>query len=79
MSAIALMAVGLGAFTLGYLFYSRFISERVFQLSSDFRTPAHVQEDGVDFVPRQRHDRPTADGRDRSLLGGSLPEQGGDK
>ena len=54
MSAIALMAVGLGAFTLGYLFYSRFISERVFQLSGDFRTPAHAQEDGVDFVPTNK-------------------------
>jgi len=54
MSAIALMTVGLGAFTLGYLLYSRFISERVFQLDSAFRTPAHVQEDGVDFVPTNK-------------------------
>ncbi len=54
MSAIGLMVVGLGAFTVGYLFYSRFISERVFQLSPDFRTPAHVQEDGVDFVPTNK-------------------------
>ena len=54
MSAILLMAIGLGAFTVGYIFYSRFISERVFQLSSDFRTPAHTLEDGVDFVPTNR-------------------------
>ena len=54
MSAIALMVVGLGAFTVGYLFYSRFISERVFQLDPNFTTPAHVQEDGVDFVPTNR-------------------------
>jgi carbon starvation protein len=54
MSAIALMAVGLGAFALGYVLYSRYISERVFQLSPDFETPAHAQEDGVDFVPTNR-------------------------
>ena len=40
MSAILLMAVGLAAFTIGYLFYSSFIAERVFKLSSEFRTPA---------------------------------------
>jgi carbon starvation protein len=55
MSAIVLMAVGLGAFAVGYLFYSRFIAERIFQLDADFRTPAHVQEDGVDFVPTNRY------------------------
>ena len=54
MSAILLMVTGLAAFTLGYLFYSRFISERVFQLSADFQTPAHAKEDGVDFVPTNK-------------------------
>lgn len=54
MSAIALMIVGLGAFTLGYLFYSRFIAERVFQLDPGFQTPAHAKEDGVDFVPTNK-------------------------
>jgi carbon starvation protein len=54
MSAILLMAVGLGTFAVGYMFYSRFISERVFQLSSDFETPAHALEDGVDFVPTNK-------------------------
>ena len=54
MSALVLMVVGLGAFTTGYLLYSRFISEHIFRLDSEFRTPAHVQEDGVDFVPTNR-------------------------
>lgn len=54
MSAIALVAIGLGAFALGYIFYSKFISERIFQLDPDFETPAHVQEDGIDFVPTNR-------------------------
>ena len=54
MSALVLMVVGLGAFTAGYLLYSRFISEHIFRLDPEFRTPAHVQEDGVDFVPTNR-------------------------
>ena len=54
MSAIVLTVVGLGVFALGYVFYSRFISERVFALDAEFRTPAHVQEDGIDYVPTNR-------------------------
>jgi carbon starvation protein len=54
MSAILLAVVGLGAFALGYAFYSRFISDRIFQLDPGFETPAHAQEDGVDFVPTNR-------------------------
>jgi carbon starvation protein len=54
MSAILLVVVGLGAFTLGYIFYSRFIAERIFRLDPDFETPAHAREDGVDFVPTNR-------------------------
>ena len=54
MSAIVLTVVGLGVFALGYVFYSRFISERVFALDAEFHTPAHVQEDGIDYVPTNR-------------------------
>jgi carbon starvation protein len=53
-NAILLMVVGLGAFALGYVFYSRFISDRIFRLDPDFETPAHAREDGVDFVPTNR-------------------------
>jgi carbon starvation protein len=54
MSAIVLVLVGLGAFTLGYVLYARFISETIFRLDPDFVTPAHALEDGVDFVPTNR-------------------------
>jgi len=54
MNAILLMVVGLGAFVLGYIFYSRFISNQIFRLDPNFETPAHAQEDGVDFVPTNR-------------------------
>ncbi len=55
MSSIALLIVGLAAFFTGYQFYSRYISKRIYQLDPDFKTPAHTFEDGVDFVPTNRH------------------------
>jgi len=54
MSAIALMLIGLGAFGLGYVFYSRFIARHVYALNDDRPTPAHTLEDGVDYVPTNR-------------------------
>jgi len=55
LSAIALLVVGLSALLTGYLVYSRYIARRIFQLDPTFRTPAHVYEDGVDFVPTNKH------------------------
>ena len=55
MSAIALLVVGLLAFLAGYHIYSRYISRRIYQLDPDFVTPAHELEDGVDYVPTNRH------------------------
>ncbi|MFQ5704351.1 MAG: carbon starvation protein A [Gemmatimonadales bacterium] len=55
MSSIALLVVGLLAFLAGYQIYSRFIAERIFRLDPDFKTPAHEFEDGVDFVPTNKH------------------------
>ena len=55
MSAIVLLVVGLSAFLTGYLVYSRFIARRIYRLDPDFVTPAHRFEDGIDFVPTNRH------------------------
>lgn len=54
MNALVLMAIGLVSFYLGYRFYSKFISEKVFRLDPEYKTPAHELEDGVDFVPTDR-------------------------
>ena len=54
MSAVVLVIVAVSAFGLGYRFYSKFISKKVFGLDPDFRTPAHELEDGVDYVPTNR-------------------------
>lgn len=55
MSAIALLVVGLSAFLTGYLVYSRYIAQRIYRLDPLYRTPAHEFEDGVDYVPTNRH------------------------
>ncbi|WP_340162428.1 MULTISPECIES: carbon starvation CstA family protein [Halomonadaceae] len=49
---MALMAFAV--FFLGYRYYSRFLAERLFQLSPDYRTPARRYEDSVDFVPTNK-------------------------
>jgi carbon starvation protein len=54
-SAIVLLVVGVSAFLTGYLVYSRYIARRIYQLDPDFVTPAHQFEDGVDFVPTNKH------------------------
>jgi carbon starvation protein len=54
-SAIALLVVGLLAFLTGYHVYSRYISRRIYQLDPDFVTPSHEFEDGVDYLPTNRH------------------------
>lgn len=54
MSAILLMVVGLGVMSLGYLFYSKFIAQKIYRLDPDFVTPAHEMRDGVDYVPTNK-------------------------
>ena len=45
--------VGL-ALVAAYLFYSRWLSRRVFELSDDVRTPAVELDDGADYVPTKK-------------------------
>ena len=41
-------------YALGYLVYARFLSRKVFGLRPHVTTPAHLLEDGVDYVPTRR-------------------------
>ena len=41
MSAIVLVVLGLGGMAVGYIFYSRFIAEKIYQLDDSIPTPAH--------------------------------------
>ncbi|RLQ90861.1 carbon starvation protein A [Planomicrobium sp. Y74] len=54
MNAIALAAIGLFIFALGYRFYSKFVAEKIFRLDPNYVTPAHKYKDGVDFVPTNK-------------------------
>ncbi|MDA0667967.1 MAG: carbon starvation protein A [Planctomycetota bacterium] len=44
-------AIALLGYFLGYRYYSAWLAKRVFQLDASAVTPAHAQEDGIDFVP----------------------------
>ncbi|WP_404405887.1 carbon starvation protein A [Jeotgalibacillus malaysiensis] len=54
MNAIALAAIGLFVFVLGYRFYSKFVAEKIYRLDPNYVTPAHRYKDGVDFVPTNK-------------------------
>ncbi|HVL99452.1 MAG TPA: carbon starvation protein A [Egibacteraceae bacterium] len=55
MPAIVVVAVVLSAFALGYRYYSSYVADKVYALDPAFVTPAHEFEDGVDYVPTNRH------------------------
>lgn len=55
MNAVTMLLFGLAMLALGYLFYSKFIAEKIYRLDPDFRTPAHEFRDGVDFVPTNKY------------------------
>lgn len=54
LNAIALAAIGIFIFILGYRFYSKFVAEKIFRLDPNYVTPAHQYNDGVDFVPTNK-------------------------
>jgi carbon starvation protein len=51
LSPVVVVALAFLAYAAGYRFYSRWLARRVFRLDPAAVTPAHSQEDGVDFVP----------------------------
>jgi carbon starvation protein len=55
LSSILLLTIGLAAYLAGYRYYSGYIARRVYRLDPSFVTPAHELEDGVDYVPTNRH------------------------
>ena len=55
MNAIVLLVIGIAAFLTGYRVYSRYIARHIYRLDPDFVTPSHEFEDGVDYVPTNRH------------------------
>jgi carbon starvation protein len=54
MSATAAVLLCFLFYALGYSVYSRFLARKVFELRPLAVTPAHAQEDGIDYVPAHR-------------------------
>ena len=75
MNAIVVMLLGLGAMFLGYVFYSKFIAEKIYKLDPNFKTPAHEFEDGVDFVPTNKY---VLWGHHFTSVAGAAPSLSGD-
>ena len=51
MNAFPIMLATLCRFTLGYRYYSAFIAAKVVVLDDHRITPAHLYEDGHNYVP----------------------------
>jgi carbon starvation protein len=55
MNAALLALIVFTAFAVGYRFYSRFLSTRIFALGEQETVPARDLEDGIDYVPTRKH------------------------
>ncbi|MFW6009781.1 MAG: carbon starvation protein A [Actinomycetota bacterium] len=55
MPALVVLLVVFGIFYLGWRYYSLYLADRVYALDDSNPTPAHTFEDGVDFVPTNKH------------------------
>ncbi len=53
-SALWIIVAGLCAFSISYRFYSKWLAAKVLVLNDARATPAHVRNDGKDFVPTNR-------------------------
>ncbi len=54
MSAVLIAILAFFAYVIAYLTYGRRLARHLLGFDADRPTPAHVQEDGVDFVPSKR-------------------------
>lgn len=54
MNSLVLALVGVAMMLLGYFFYSKFLAKRIYKLDENYVTPAHTENDGVDYVPTNK-------------------------
>lgn len=55
MNAALLAIIVLILYILAYRYYSKFLANKIFRISDDEVTPAHEKNDGMDFVPSNKH------------------------
>ncbi|MBT3590240.1 MAG: carbon starvation protein A [Candidatus Marinimicrobia bacterium] len=71
MNSIYLAGFGLGLFFLGYRFYSKYLSEKIYDLQSfSGLTPAHEFKDNIDFIPTKK---PILFGHHFTSIAGAAP------
>ncbi len=55
MNSVLIVIISFLLFGLGYRFYSRYIAGKIYQPDDNQVTPAHLLNDGMDYVPTQKH------------------------
>ena len=55
MNSAVVAVIVLVLYFLGYKYYSKFLSKKIFNLSDDEITPAHELKDGIDYVPTNKY------------------------
>jgi carbon starvation protein len=54
MNVLWVTILSLCGFLIAYRFYGKFLSEKIFTLDPNRRTPAHELEDGIDYIPTRK-------------------------
>ena len=54
-NALWIVVAAVSIYLVAYRFYARFIADRVFNLDASRATPAMVHNDGLDYVPTNKH------------------------
>lgn len=54
MNAAIILLITLGGYFFAYFIYGKYLRDKIFKLDPRNETPAHVHEDGIDYVPTRR-------------------------
>lgn len=72
MNAVVILLVGIAVLVCGYIFYGSWLAKQ-WGVDSNRTTPAHTEEDGVDYVPAKA---PVLFGHHFSSIAGAGPING---
>src|SRR5690554_1023295 len=54
-NALWIVVAAVSIYLVAYRFYARFIADKVFELDATRATPAMINNDGLDYVPTNKH------------------------
>jgi len=55
MNTLLLVLLSLFGYFIAYRFYGKYIADKIFQISTKNKVPAHEFNDGIDYVPTKKH------------------------